>query len=122
MGVLRLEDAIRRMTSLPAQTFRLRDRGLVREGMAADLVVFDPATIGDRATYTDPHQFPAGIRWVIVNGQIALEDGRPMGGFYGRVLRWRAEHRPLNVRETFGNQWSTPMIGAPRPSNLQGRD
>ena len=57
------------MTSLPAQTIGFRDRGLIREGFAAHLVVFDEKTVGDRATYEQPHQFPTGISYVIVNGE-----------------------------------------------------
>jgi N-acyl-D-amino-acid deacylase len=69
LKIISLEDAIRKMTSLPAQTFGFRDRGMVREGFAADLVIFDENTIADQATFVKPHQFPVGIDYVIVNGQ-----------------------------------------------------
>lgn len=75
LHLITLEDAIRKMTSLPAQTFKLRDRGLLREGFAADLVIFDEATIGDRATFAQPHQYPTGISYVIVNGEVVLANG-----------------------------------------------
>ena len=68
LKLITLEDAIRKMTSLPAQTFGFRDRGLIREGFAADLVIFDENTIMDQATFDKPHQFPLGISYVIVNG------------------------------------------------------
>jgi N-acyl-D-amino-acid deacylase len=71
-GVLPLEEAVRKMTSLPAARMGFGDRGLLRPGMAADVVVFDPATIADRATFTDPHQYPDGVNWVIVNGEVAV--------------------------------------------------
>jgi N-acyl-D-amino-acid deacylase len=86
-GVVTLEDAIRRMTSLPARTFRLRDRGLVREGMAADLVIFDPARVEDKATYAKPHQYSAGFDFVMVNGQIAVDEGKLTEARGGRPLR-----------------------------------
>jgi N-acyl-D-amino-acid deacylase len=76
LRLLTLEDAIRKMTSLPAQTFRLRDRGLLREGFAADLVIFDEAAIADRATFESPHQYPVGISYVFVNGQRVFAEGQ----------------------------------------------
>ena len=79
LKLITLEDAIRKMTSLPAQTFGLRDRGLVREGFAADLVIFDEKTISDQATYVAPHQFPTGIGFVLVNGEIVFS-GNSMTG------------------------------------------
>jgi N-acyl-D-amino-acid deacylase len=88
-GTLRLEEAVRRMTSLPAQRLGLADRGLVRPGLWADLVVFDPARIADRATYAEPRQHPVGIDLVVVNGAIAARDGRPTGARAGHVLRRR---------------------------------
>ena len=85
--LLTLEDAVRKMTGLPAQTLRLRDRGFLRAGAKADLVVFDPRTVLDRATFTEPHQLAAGIRWVIINGGLSLEDGRLNDRLNGRVLK-----------------------------------
>src|SRR5574340_485620 len=74
--LLTLEDAVRRMTSLPARTFRLRDRGLVREGMAADLLLFDPDRVQDKATYAQPHQYSEGLDFVIVNGVPVVDEGK----------------------------------------------
>ncbi len=85
--VITLEDAIRKMTSLPAQTFNLRDRGLLREGFAADLVIFDAAKISDMATFENPHQYPIGINQVIVNGVVVLEDNKMIDAFPGQALR-----------------------------------
>ena len=87
LHLLTLEDAIRKMTSLPAQTFGLRERGLVREGYAADLVIFDPNTIADRATFDKPHQYPAGISYVFVNGAAVLEQGAMTKARPGVALR-----------------------------------
>jgi N-acyl-D-amino-acid deacylase len=72
-GLLTLEDAIRRMTSLPARTFSLRDRGLLREGMTADLAIFDPQRVEDRATYAQPHQYSQGFDYVLVNGKFVVD-------------------------------------------------
>jgi N-acyl-D-amino-acid deacylase len=84
---LTLADAIRRLTGLPARNFGLRDRGELREGALADLVVFDPATIADRATFEQPHQYAVGVRDVFVNGVAVLRDGEPTGATPGRALR-----------------------------------
>jgi N-acyl-D-amino-acid deacylase len=94
LRLLTLEDAIRKMTSLPAQTFRLRDRGLVREGFAADLVIFDEATVGDRATFEAPHQYPLGISYVFVNGQTTLAHGELTAARAGAALRLASEVAP----------------------------
>lgn len=88
-GVLKLEDAVRKMTSLSASRCGICDRGILRPGMKADLVVFDPETVSDRSTYTDPHQYPAGISWVLVNGQVAVENGETAGKTAGRLIRRR---------------------------------
>lgn len=85
--VISLEEAIRRMTSLPAQKFQLKDRGLLREGMAADVVVFDPATVKDLSTYDQPHQFSTGFSHVLVNGKLTLENGKHNGMRGGVTLK-----------------------------------
>jgi len=87
--LLRLEEAIRKMTSLPAMRLGLQDRGLIREGMRADLVMFDAETVVDNATFTEPHQYPSGIDYVVVNGQIVVEHGKHNGERPGLVLRHR---------------------------------
>lgn len=86
-GVLRLEDAIRKMTSLNAAKAGLRDRGLLRPGQFADLTIFDPDRVIDNSTYTEPFQYSDGIETVIVNGQVVLENGRHTGSRPGRALR-----------------------------------
>jgi len=84
--VFDLPTAIRKMTSQPARKFGLKQRGEINPGYFADLVIFDPAKVIDRATFTDPHQFPAGIDYVIVNGQVAVEKGTHTGTCAGQVL------------------------------------
>jgi N-acyl-D-amino-acid deacylase len=86
-NVITLEDAIRRMTSLPARTFGFRDRGLVREGLAADLLIFDPAKIEDKATFQKPHQYTEGFDFVLVNGTPIVEDGKLNDTRPGKILR-----------------------------------
>ena len=85
-GVIDLEFAIRSMTSLPAAVFGMRDRGVIREGAAADLAIFHPEEIRDRATYTDPHRLADGMAYVLVNGVPVIEDGRFTDALPGRVL------------------------------------
>jgi N-acyl-D-amino-acid deacylase len=87
-GIIPLEEAIRRMTSLPCDRFGLAGRGRIAEGNWADLVLFNPATVRDRATYKEPKQEPEGIRMVVVNGEVAYEDGRHTGAGAGRMLRY----------------------------------
>jgi N-acyl-D-aspartate/D-glutamate deacylase len=84
--VLSLESAIWKMTGLPARRLALRDRGVVAVGAKADLVVFDPATVADRATYENPHQYAAGIGDVVVNGRVVIAAGQHTGNLPGRVL------------------------------------
>jgi N-acyl-D-amino-acid deacylase len=85
--VLTLESAIHRLTELPARNLRLTGRGLLEAGCYADVVVFDPDRIEDRATYDDPHRYATGVRDVVVNGTPALRDGEPTGALPGRVVR-----------------------------------
>ena len=85
-----LEDAIRRLTSAPAAVLNLEDRGSLKQGYFADVVVFDPATIQDHATFTDPHRYATGVSEVIVNGQLALAAGEPTDARPGRFVRGRA--------------------------------
>jgi N-acyl-D-amino-acid deacylase len=85
--VITLQEAVRRMTSLPAENVKIRDRGLLRDGYYADIVVFDPARIQDHATYENPHQFATGVREVFVNGVRVLSDGEHTGATPGRVVR-----------------------------------
>ena len=87
LGVLSWEQAIRKFTSLPAQRIGFGDRGLLRPGMAADVVCFDPETVRDTATYEEPRSFPDGIPYVLVNGRFAVDDGRHTGDLPGRALR-----------------------------------
>jgi N-acyl-D-aspartate/D-glutamate deacylase len=87
LGLLPLPEAVHKMTGGPAAVLRLRDRGVLREGYRADVTIFDPATILDRATYADPHRYPLGISAVIVNGIVVVDDGRHTGALPGRVLR-----------------------------------
>jgi N-acyl-D-aspartate/D-glutamate deacylase len=87
LGVLPLEEAIRKMTGLTASRLRLRERGELREGWFADLVVFDPLAVADAATFDRPHQYAVGIDAVVVNGAVALERGSVADSLHGRVLR-----------------------------------
>ena len=89
-GVLRLEEAIRKMTGYTAQTHGLTDRGLIRPGLAADITIFDPEKIVDTATFENPIQHPKGIEYVIVNGIVTVEGGKHTGARAGRVLRHAA--------------------------------
>lgn len=85
--LLSLEQAIRKITSLPAQRERLRDRGLLKEGFFADITIFDPATIIDKATYEKPAEISEGVKFVFVNGKLEYEEGKLTGTIAGRVLR-----------------------------------
>ncbi|MBI4540080.1 MAG: D-aminoacylase [Gemmatimonadetes bacterium] len=89
LKVLGLEEAIRKMTSLSAQRLGIQDRGLLREGYWADVVVFDPDRVADKATFEAPKQYPEGIDYVLVNGALVIENGNHTGALPGRVLRGR---------------------------------
>jgi N-acyl-D-amino-acid deacylase len=86
-GVLSLQEAVRKMTSAPAQRIGLWDRGLLREGFMADITVFDPGKVKDEATFVGPHRFASGIPYVMVNGELVVDGGEHSGGLPGRTLR-----------------------------------
>ena len=88
-GLFSLEQAILKMTGAPAQRLGLTDRGVIRNGAKADLVLFNPATVDTPATFDDPLQFPVGIDYVAVNGTLVIDDGRHTGARPGRALRSR---------------------------------
>jgi N-acyl-D-amino-acid deacylase len=87
LQLLPLEQAVRKITSLPAQREHLAGRGLIKEGFFADIAIFDPSTIIDKATYTEPAQLAEGVRYVLVNGQVAFENGKATGAIAGKALR-----------------------------------
>ncbi|HVS34853.1 MAG TPA: D-aminoacylase [Gemmataceae bacterium] len=87
LGLLRLEDAVRKMTSLSAAKIGIMDRGLLRPGCFADVTVFDPDRIADKATYADPFQYSTGVQYVIVNGKVVIDGGKHTGERPGRALR-----------------------------------
>jgi N-acyl-D-aspartate/D-glutamate deacylase len=99
--VLTLEEAVRKMTSLPAQTLRLKDRGLLREGYWADVVVFDPQTVSDPATYDNPQQYPKGVPFVLVNGAVVIDGGNHTGAHPGKVIYGPGKN--TNGRQKLGN-------------------
>jgi N-acyl-D-amino-acid deacylase len=88
-GVLSLEEAVRKMTGLSAEKLRLKSKGRIAENHDADITLFNPDTIIDTATFDNPRQFPSGIEWVIVNGQVVVEKGRHTGATPGKTLRTR---------------------------------
>ncbi len=90
LKIISLEDAIRKMTSLPAQTFGFRDRGQIREGFAADVVIFDEKTVTDKATFDAPHQYAEGFSTVIVNGRVVFDGTKFTGSMPGQALRHTA--------------------------------
>ena len=85
--ILKWEEAIYKMTGLPAKITGLSDRGIIAPGAYADIVIFDPKNIADKANYVDPYQFSTGIDYVLVNGNIALKENSLTGAGYGRALR-----------------------------------
>jgi N-acyl-D-aspartate/D-glutamate deacylase len=86
VGLFSLETAVRKMTGMPAERLRFKDRGLLRPGYAADIAVFDPATVKDAATFQDPHHYAVGIPYVVVNGAVVVDGGRMHPAGTGRVL------------------------------------
>jgi N-acyl-D-amino-acid deacylase len=89
-GVLGLPEAIAKLSAKPAHNLSLPDRGMLKSGYFADIVIFDPKTIQDHATYADPHHLATGVSDVLVNGRVALKDGEATGAASGRFVRGRA--------------------------------
>jgi N-acyl-D-amino-acid deacylase len=100
-GVLTLEEAVRRMSSLPAQKFNLKDRGLLREGYAADMVVFDEQAVKDLSTFEHPHAYSKGFKYVVVNGQVVVENEKHLGTRSGRALYGAGHVRDSSAAQTF---------------------
>ena len=86
-NIISLEEAIRKLTNLPAENLKINKRGLLKEGYYADIVVFDPEKIQDHATFEEPHQYATGVSHVFVNGQQVLKDGEHTGATPGRIVR-----------------------------------
>jgi dihydroorotase/N-acyl-D-amino-acid deacylase len=121
---LGLEDAIRKFTALPAGRMRIADRGLIKQGLWADLVVFDPETVTDRSTFADPKQLAVGMQWVLVNGVPVIDAGQATGARPGRVLRGPG----YAAAATAASDSAKPAISArasrqrqPLPSGSRGR-
>jgi N-acyl-D-amino-acid deacylase len=85
--LLTLEQAVHRSSALTAQMLRIKDRGLLAQGKFADVIVFDPNTVADRSTYREPTQLAVGMKYVLVNGTVAVDDGKATGATAGRALR-----------------------------------
>lgn len=115
LGVLSWEEAIRKMTGLPATMLGMVDRGFIAEGMAADITVFDPDSIIDRATFAEPKQYAEGVQWVFVNGALALDDGEPTGAHSGQTLR-RASSMPTRPQNT-GERLTAAAKGTVTPED-----
>jgi N-acyl-D-aspartate/D-glutamate deacylase len=87
--ILTMEQAIKKCTSMPANMAGLKDRGVMKEGNVADIVIFNPATIKDNATYTDPHQYSSGIEYLVINGEVVIEGGKYNGKLAGKAIRMK---------------------------------
>ncbi|MBX3243445.1 MAG: D-aminoacylase [Acidobacteria bacterium] len=104
LKIVNLEDAIRKMTSLPANTFGLRDRGQIREGFAADIVIFDEKTVGDNATFEKPHQYAQGFSHIVVNGGHVYDGSKMTGVKTGQSIRGNGYKQKTSA------QWNTPSV------------
>nr|MBA3969529.1 amidohydrolase family protein [Gemmatimonadota bacterium] len=113
-GVLTLPAAVHKMTGMPAARLKLGDRGRIAEGLFADLVVFDSAAVADRATFEEPHQYPRGIPYVIVNGVVAVDNGRFVNVRPGRVLRRESGHTAVSAPERPGGSSMEDLRSQPR--------
>src|SRR5207245_5403417 len=111
LNIITLEDAVRKMSSLPAQRRGLTDRGLIRPGMKADITVFDPGRVRDAATFEKPHQYAEGVSTVIVNGRIVLDGGSMLPARPGSVLyHGSCEGAQTDLRNGWTRSTSTNLI------------
>ena len=117
--LLTLEEAVRKMTSRPAARVGLADRGMLRPGFAADITVFDPATIRDVATFEDPNHYAVGVRHVFVNGQAVVTDGRITDARPGRPLRGPGVVKTIKCRWTVVLEASTRRFAPAMPDRWQ---
>ncbi|MBX7246412.1 MAG: D-aminoacylase [Candidatus Sumerlaeaceae bacterium] len=123
-GLLRLEDAIRKMSSLPAQRFRFFDRGVLRPGAAADLVVFDLAKVQDDSTFEKPHAFSRGFDYVMVNGDLVIDDGKLTGKRPGQILHgpgWTGANTASSTAVDHGAKGVVPSKANERTGTKSGR-
>jgi N-acyl-D-aspartate/D-glutamate deacylase len=109
--VVRIEDAVRKMTSLPATTFRLAERGQLRPGFWADIVVFDPATVAGPFIYKDPHHYSSGFRYVFVNGAMVVHQDQHTGARPGKVIR-RQKTEPIPPLQAPVSATPSPTAGS----------
>ncbi len=119
--VISLEEAIRKMTSLPAQHFRFTDRGLIKEGYAADLVLFDARTVADAATFEKPHAYATGIPYVLVNGVMVVKNGEHTGATPGALLRSVAPRLVSGLSPRAGSRTGRPARRAGRSGRRRRR-
>jgi N-acyl-D-aspartate/D-glutamate deacylase len=91
--ILTLEEAVRKMTSYPAETFKISGRGIIRKGMYADITIFDENKISSKATIYNTDVYPVGIPYVIVNGEIVKDNDKHTGALAGKILRWKPKSR-----------------------------
>jgi N-acyl-D-amino-acid deacylase len=101
LGLLSWEEGVRKMTSAAARRIGCLDRGIIRPGFVADLVVFDPDTLHDTATYKHPRSYPEGVSFVAVNGTLVIDEGEPTGATPGRALREPYGRKPERFVENF---------------------
>lgn len=115
--VITVEEAVRKLAALPADNLSLTERGRLKKGHFADIVVFDPDTIQDHATFEKPHQLSTGVSYVAVNGQLAIKDGKPTGVFAGRIVRGRAwKGAPGGGCRNSAKDWSWTLSPSPSPA------
>jgi N-acyl-D-aspartate/D-glutamate deacylase len=100
--VISVEHAVRSSTSLPARIMGLRERGMIQEGFYADVLVLDLGTIRDKSTFFEPHQYSEGVDYVLINGQVVVDGGKPTWALPGVVITPRDNRRPINLNPESG--------------------